>query len=302
MRAKASFPLAVVLSILGLCATHADEPPIAVDAMPSAPILDGGTEVSMSGPTVLQAPTPMQHPGAGTMQPGPAGTYAPTYGGVAQSAGLTDWILYVKPECCGPVGCDGPIKWELYVRNGPSIPVGGGVLGAVLNTGWMFQGGGRSLFFNPELTAAWAVDIGISYNFNQSVGDRTIFMNFSVPTDIPQQFEDISGQFQLRQFSRTAFNLAVGREYYLFVWPGSGAALRAAHTWAGRWERSKPTGRLCRTRPTCFGPWRSPRIWIWKSPGDVPISFSASVVSGTSSLRPISSNTRTRTICKASIC
>jgi hypothetical protein len=92
------------------------------------------------------------------------------------------------------MGAHGPIMAELYVRNGPSIPVGGGVLGAVLNTGWMFQGGARSLFFNPEMTKAWVVDVGISYNFNQSVGDRQIFMNFTVPIDSFTS-EDVPGNF-----------------------------------------------------------------------------------------------------------
>jgi hypothetical protein len=227
MSAKAGFPFALILGIAGWNSLWGGEPQVIADETAAPPAFIGGTEVSNTAPTVMPSPYQTPYMGNGNIPaPVPGVSYAGTGNISPAGSGLSDWLKYIKPDCCGPVGGCGPIMTELYVRNGPSIPVGGGVLGAALNTGFMFQGGGRSLFFNSELSAAWAVDIGISYNFNQGVGNRTINMNFSVPTDVPGVFEDLSGPLQLRQLSRTSFNWAVGREYYLFVWPGSGAALR----------------------------------------------------------------------------
>src|SRR5437879_2606956 len=59
-------------------------------------------------------------------------------------------ILRECPGCCGPVGKNGPIAYEWYLRAGPSLPLGGtGGLANTVETGWLIQGGGRSLFFNP---------------------------------------------------------------------------------------------------------------------------------------------------------
>ena len=46
--------------------------------------------------------------------------------------------------CCGPIGGDGPVGQEVYVRTGPSIPFGKGVLAEALNAGWNVTLGGRS--------------------------------------------------------------------------------------------------------------------------------------------------------------
>ncbi len=78
-----------------------------------------------------------------------------------------NWITYQRPGCCGPRGRHGPVTYELYVRTGPSLPVGpGGGLAQTLETGWYVQGGGRSLFFNPACTSAWVIDLGLGNIWN----------------------------------------------------------------------------------------------------------------------------------------
>src|SRR5260370_3308024 len=39
--------------------------------------------------------------------------------------GLSHWITYTNPDCCGPVGGNGPIGYEVFLRGGLSLPVEG---------------------------------------------------------------------------------------------------------------------------------------------------------------------------------
>jgi hypothetical protein len=121
-------------------------------------------------------------------------------------------------ECCGPVGANGPVTYELYARTGPSLPIGGSrVFSGALQTGWHVAGGGRSLFFNPAGDAAWYLDLGLGYTYNRGT-DRVINV-FS-----PQPRDQFTGEllgpdeihpFQLRVMHRTTFNYGVGRAWWL---------------------------------------------------------------------------------------
>jgi hypothetical protein len=120
--------------------------------------------------------------------------------------GLSNWITYTRPECCGPIGCNGPIGMELYMRTGPALPLGGGIFGHTLKTGWMVDGGGRSLFFNREMDAAWTIDLGVSNIHNQGQhADITV----PIPT------ATTTTPATIRNLNRTTVNGAVGREWYL---------------------------------------------------------------------------------------
>src|SRR5438552_18503709 len=72
---------------------------------------------------------------------------------------LSSWITYPRAGCCGPVGRDGPIMVELFTRTGVELPAEGAIFGHVLQPGWVIEGGGRSIFFNPDLDRAWDVDL-----------------------------------------------------------------------------------------------------------------------------------------------
>jgi hypothetical protein len=132
--------------------------------------------------------------------------------------GLSNWITYTRPECCGPVGGNGPIQTELYVRTGPSLPVEGSIFGHTLQTGWLVEGGGRSLFFNSEMDAAWDVDFGLGNVYNQ--GQHA---DIKVPINRPGfPTTDVS----IRNLNRTTVNMTLGREWYL-----SGSAHDCGQKW-----------------------------------------------------------------------
>ena len=61
----------------------------------------------------------------------------------------------------------------------------GSVFGHVLATGWDIDVGGRSLFFNPQMSAAWAIDLGLSNINNQ--GQRSDIMVPFFVTPAPGQ-------------------------------------------------------------------------------------------------------------------
>src|SRR2546423_1730904 len=126
---KSVCPCALVLSVLGIGAVRAQTPfppaPRAIDA--------GAAPVAATGDV-----TPASY--------------------VTPATGLSDWILGTHPGCCGPIGGDGPIRGELYLRSGVSLPVEGAYFGHTLVTGWDIDGGGRVLFFNAERDADWSVD------------------------------------------------------------------------------------------------------------------------------------------------
>jgi hypothetical protein len=126
-------------------------------------------------------------------------------------AGLSSWIMYTHPDCCGPVGNNGPVKGELYWRTGPSVPVEGKLLSHILDVGWDVAGGGRSLFFNPQMTAAWTIDLGL--NNIRYQGQRS---DIQFPLDV--LLPGVNGlqhiTTSLRNFNMTFADLWLGREWY----------------------------------------------------------------------------------------
>ncbi len=80
---------------------------------------------------------------------------------------LSKWIIGTGPCCCGPVGANGPVQMETYLVSGIDFPLDNGhIFGHTLDEGWVMGGGGRSLFFNPDQTAAWVVDLSITNMHN----------------------------------------------------------------------------------------------------------------------------------------
>ena len=191
---------------------------------------------------------------------------------------LSSYITYQRPDCCGPIGGDGPIQIELYARAGESIPIGNTSFTKTLQAGWMIEGGGRSLFYNPSMDAAWTVDLGLSNTWNHGqrpdiqfplnnifvpfAASATAFppqANFAIGTFIPHATPSIttvvptSGPsantaipvftapgVTIQNFNRTFVNLAFGREWYFM---GSahdpGRKWRAGIDVGGRWGSGK---------------------------------------------------------------
>lgn len=200
MSAKAILPGACLLLWLCGSVTAADsflpsnpnapaEPQAPGSPMPSVPPMPPA-----GVPMPEQLPRPNEAPIAAiTEQPAlPPGTVC------------SPWTGPGGTGCCGPVGGNGPIMSEIYVRNGMNFPVAGGIFNNVTSMGYILSVGGRSLFFNPCGSKAWTIEFGIDYMYNSGGKDYEEF--------------DIFGVFStVRDHHRAAFHLAAGRELYLFA-------------------------------------------------------------------------------------
>jgi hypothetical protein len=208
MSAKMVFPSALLLAVLNCCAVHAQSPPAATSAPENiSPVLFSDQEQTPTGETVSQSmPATPQTPQTPQTPPG-----------------LSHWITYACPDCCGPIGGNGPIKEELYVGSGPSFPLGQSIFGHVMQTGWEVKGGARSLFFpTNDMDSAWTADVGISsiWNMGQHY-DRHFPLNVLAQTGQlvagttnPEVFHaPVQGTFH--QMNRTSVDLGLGHEWYL---------------------------------------------------------------------------------------
>jgi hypothetical protein len=163
---------------------------------------------------------------------------------------LSDWITYQRPDCCKPVGRNGPVQYELFVRTGVALPVEGQVFGHVLETGWMVEAGGRSLFFNQAQDAAWTVSLGLSNTYNH--GQRSdIHLPLSVLVPDPTNPVTMAARVNfgtdtgvpgvtVEALYRTFVNVGLGREWYLTV-PANhwGIKWRAGFDIGGRYGTAK---------------------------------------------------------------
>jgi hypothetical protein len=192
MNAKAGIGLALVLSLVDLGGLGAQTPP-AFDSTPygqapPASTAYPGTQTPTAPPgTSASTATPAAGPGSQATVPGQ----------------LSNWITNTQPGCCAPIGGNGPITYDLYLRTGPDFVAGSGFLAKQLEIGWEVEGGGRSLFFNVPETAAWVVDLGFKYTYNHSVKNPTPFI-------------DLFGNLEsVKQLNRQLVRVGFGREWYL---------------------------------------------------------------------------------------
>ena len=183
MSTKIVFPCTVVLAVLGVCLVRAQDYRVTPGELGPPP----GMQFD---PTRVPAPTAQE----------------------AVGPGLSRWMTYQRPECCGNVGCDGPIGAEIYVLTGLEIPAEGKIFGHTLETGWVVQGGGRTLFFNPPMDRDWNIDLSISNIWNR--GQRS---DIKVPITAGTATQSVS----IRQMNRTYVNAAFGREWYFHHAPDS---------------------------------------------------------------------------------
>ncbi len=205
MSAKAGLPLALLLTLVGLPAARGEDspPPFSAEKSPSAAV---GDTAPIAPGTTAGGPAPAPYPAE--ILPPPTALPPPS---------LSSWITHTRPDCCYPFGGHGPINTELYIRNGPSIPAAGGILHHILDPGWDFQAGGRSLFFNPSVDAAWTVDLSINYIYNHGDSSPTVPVILPTQTSFASlaDFRIMTIQAHLRELDRTFVNSAVGREWYL---------------------------------------------------------------------------------------
>jgi hypothetical protein len=168
MSAKAIVSGAVLLAVLG-----------GLSARAVAQTPDASSQVPEQIPSPANPPMPAPMSPIGSVIPNPSQVPA-VQAGLPAGSVPDPWITYDRPGCCGPLGSDGPIGYEGYVRTGVSIPAGNNVLQESLNAGWQTSAGARSLFFPATTSLQFA----------------------PVPVTI-------------RAYERTALHMAAGWEWYL---------------------------------------------------------------------------------------
>ncbi len=249
MSARAIVPGALILAVLGGTTVRAADPPLV------RPLLASAQEPAAQQPPPA-TPMPEVLPNPQTTPPvgeplGPAGL-PPTPGGLPVGPNglppgsyVDPWVNYSRPGCCGPVGANGPIGWDIYARNGLAAPVATGILHTALQPGWMTELGARTLFFNRDTDAAWVVDYGLSYtlqNGNRSDVTLGVPFNFPVQNPVTLATEPQSAPVlsTIRDYQRASFNASLGREWYLFKPAYSpGWHYRLGFDVGGRWIASR---------------------------------------------------------------
>jgi hypothetical protein len=182
MTTKLLFPCTLMVAVLGVRAVWAqDYRSITGDFSPPPAVPLNATRVPAPAPG--ETVPPLQSPGPG----------------------LSRWLVYQTPDCCGNVGCNGPIFAELYLLTGLEIPAEGKIFGHVLETGWVIQGGGRTVFFNPAMDRDWNIDLSISNILNHGQHSDIKF-----PVGLASGIQNVS----IRELNRTYVNAALGREWY----------------------------------------------------------------------------------------
>jgi hypothetical protein len=207
-------------------------------------LVTGPAAFAQPGPGMALPPPPPNSLGAGaptTVLTAPPGMPAADH--VAPPAGQGLWCGDVPAGagCCGPVGANGPVTYELYTRTGPSFIIGGGnVLDGALKFGWNVTGGGRSLFFNPAGDAAWYLDLGLGYTYTTGT-DRVInvFSPRERETNGQLAGPDEIHPFRVRDLHRTTFNYGIGRFWWLngpgYIPAEGGWNSRVGFDVGGRW-------------------------------------------------------------------
>jgi hypothetical protein len=143
------------------------------------------------------------------------------------SPSAADWVNGTLCNCCGPTGKNGPIGAETFIFTGPTIPGGTGILPRFANTGWMVEGGIRSLFFNTRQDAAWALIMGLTYQYNNGSGNVPPFAILVPPVHV-----------RVREIHRFSWSVGVGRDWFLYGQAqdlGSGTNFRMGFDTGGRW-------------------------------------------------------------------
>jgi hypothetical protein len=181
--------------------------------------------VTMLGASAVRAEDPPTEPGQGIVQPitynSDAPVPPPPDAGPSPLPLLSRWITGPQCDCCGPFSGK-TIGYEVYLRNGVSLPFGGSVVAKDLDPGWVIQGGARVLFFNPTKLAAWTVDLSISNVYNHAHGENKATLNNIIVPGPSNIFGQSTAQVipsidvTFNRFNRTFFNAAFGREWYLW--------------------------------------------------------------------------------------
>jgi hypothetical protein len=185
----------------------------------------------------------------------PSSDKAATTESVPAPVAVSPWLVpdsYTDEVPPGP-----PIGVEIYFQSGFSVPLRSSLptaelLGRDMKTGYVVQGGVRTLFFNEAATRAWVVDLSLSHfsnghnqdieyplrvidftgNFDPNTGqDEVKLIQFGTPT---------KPGIKIRDTDRTYVNLGIGRDYFLF----GGTAESEGRNWRFGWDLGGRYGAL----------------------------------------------------------
>jgi hypothetical protein len=193
-------------------------------------------------PPAILAPTNTGPSGVMPSVPFPA---PPGQGAPASQGGINEYLAYPRPTGSTGVGNDGPIGNEVYLRSGATINLGGtGIFGRVMDTGFEVQGGVRSIFFRPEPTTAWTVDVGLSTVFyHNRINESATLRNFrSTSTVLGQTVTTVIPQFPVTptNLNQTSVRLLLGQEYFLLGSDGDPAD--GFWKWRAGWDAGGALG------------------------------------------------------------
>jgi hypothetical protein len=164
--------------------------------------------------------------------------------------------LTPTPCLCEGSGESPPIAAEVYFQTGASIPINSwfnhaDALGRDMRSGFVVQGGVRTLFFNDPATRAWVIDASISHVSNGQ--DPTVRYPLRV-LDFTGNTDPLTGQpevkriqfgtptrpgLEIRDTERTFVNLGLGQDYY--AWTSADAPGRH---WRFGWDSGGRYGTL----------------------------------------------------------
>jgi hypothetical protein len=185
----------------------------------------GVLAVTCLGLGTANAQPPAMLPPAGTAATAPMPSVpfaAPAAQGMPPSQpGISEYLAYPRPTGSTGVGGDGFIAGEVYLRSGITFNLGGtGVFGRIYEPGFEIQGGVRSVFFQPDPTVGWTIDLGLSTTWYHNRRDEiTVLRNVpSTSSILGQNITTILPSLPVTptNLNQTAFRLALGQEYYLF--------------------------------------------------------------------------------------
>jgi hypothetical protein len=261
--------LAVML--LGLQGVRAQEP----SYLPPAPSGLGAMAQAPAMPELPGAPPPASAAAGGGAQPyldlSGNDPDKPDDSNANARKPMSEWLLYPRiPGCCGPIGLNGPIGSEIFLRAGLAFPIGGGVLQHSLQDAGYVEGGARVLFYNPSMDKAWTFTLGVGDMWANSRHVVPSFTLLNVPVHVavpaagtplppgtPPQLAALVGQVaagtpititlpsltaSVASYNQTWLSLYGGREWYL---RGCADCSRQEWSWrvgidvGGRWATEK---------------------------------------------------------------
>jgi hypothetical protein len=192
----------------------------------------------------MTAPGGPNAPGA--LPPDPLGTLT---GQPNQQMPITGYPLgtypspyYVDgPGCCGPLGRDGRIGYELYTFSGVDFPFGPTGLAQRLKVGWDIGASIRTLIFDPSHTSAWTIDLGGSFTHNAGQANhRPVNLFIRQPPIANAQIGSLTLQPDQLEFSaikgvnRSSFNYNLGHDWWLWG-RGDVGGMQDTNVRAGVW-------------------------------------------------------------------